>query len=224
MEPLTVDLGPGVRLRPLAAADLPELGRLYASTRHAALRDVPWSEAEKADFLRLQFECQHRQYREQYTGARFDVIERELTERELTERELAERDREERHREERDAPTRARQVIGRLYWSRLGDELRILDVVLAPSERRRGLGTRLLRAIIDRGRREGRRVSSHVDRDSPALGLWVRLGFRLRGDRGVYLLMVHPGGASAGAGSSPACHGLPSSGLVSSLEKRQHLG
>jgi GNAT superfamily N-acetyltransferase len=164
------DLGPGVHLRPISDADLPFLGALYASTREAELRQVPWSETQKAAFLASQFSCQHTYYQVHYPAARFDVIEREG------------------------------RAIGRLYLASLDGvgcgELRIIDVALLPAERGRGIGTRLLRAIITRAESEGRSVSIHVERDNPALALYERLGFRLREDRGVYLFMVHPAGAA----------------------------
>lgn len=167
MRALAADLGPGVHLRPISDADLPFLGALYASTREEELRRVPWSEAQKAAFLASQFDCQHTYYQAHYAGARFDVIERDG------------------------------RAIGRLYFTTLGDELRIIDVALVRAERGRGLGTRLLAAVIARAESEGKSVSIHVERDNPALGLYERLGFRLREDRGVYLFMVHLAGAGS---------------------------
>lgn len=69
-----------------------------------------------------------------------------------------------------------------------------MDIALVPGARRRGIGTRLLRAVLEHARRDGRSVSIHVERDNPALGLYQRLGFQLREDRGVYLFLVHPHG------------------------------
>lgn len=174
MRALAGDLGPGVHLRPISDADLPFLGALYASTREEELRRVPWSEAEKAAFLASQFSCQHTYYQAHYPAARFDVIEREG------------------------------RAIGRLYLAPLGDELRIVDVALVLAERGRGLGTRLLGAVLARAESEGKAVSIHVERGNPALGLYERLGFRLREDRGVYLFMVHPAGAASDGRSRAA--------------------
>lgn len=166
MESLAVDLGPGLGLRPIQDSDLPFLASLYASTRERELAPVPWTEPEKQAFLSFQFNCQHQHYQQSYSGARFDIVERDA------------------------------EPIGRLYLAPLEGELRIMDIALVPGAQRRGIGTRLLRAVLERARREGKVVTIHVERDNPALALYERLGFQLREDRGVYLFLVH----------SPASH------------------
>jgi ribosomal protein S18 acetylase RimI-like enzyme len=162
MEALNAELGPGVRLRPMTPEDLPFLAELYASTRERELAPVMWTAAEKAAFLSFQFHCQHQHYQQNYTDARFDVIESQA------------------------------EPIGRLYLASLGEDLRIIDIALIPGAQRRGLGTRLLQAVIERARSEGKSVSIHVERDNPALALYQRLGFEQCEDRGVYLFLVHP--------------------------------
>lgn len=68
--------------------------------------------------------------------------------------------------------------VGRLWTARLGDdELRVVDIALAPAHRGRGLGTALLEGVIADARREGRRVTLRVARDNPALRLYLRRGF-----------------------------------------------
>lgn len=176
---LAEDLGPGIDLRPIADADLPFLAELYASTREEELSQTRWTEPEKAAFLASQFNAQHTYYQAHYSAARFDLIEREG------------------------------RAIGRLYLAPLGGELRIVDVALLPGERRRGLGTRLLRAIITRAESEGRSVSIHVERGNPALGLYERLGFRLREERGVYLFLVHPAGEPHSSAAAPLEQSAP---------------
>lgn len=157
-----MELGPGLCLRPIRDNDLPFLASLYASTRERELEPVPWTEAEKQAFLSFQFNCQHQHYQQHYSGARFDIIERDA------------------------------EPIGRLYLAPLAGELRIMDIALVPGARRRGIGTRLLQAVLERARSEGSEVTIHVERDNPALALYQRLGFQLREDRGVYLFLVHP--------------------------------
>jgi ribosomal protein S18 acetylase RimI-like enzyme len=152
----------GLRLRPMVPDDQSFLLELYASTRELELAPVPWSADEKAAFLSFQFQCQHQHYQQHYAGARFDIVESEG------------------------------ERIGRLYLAELGDELRIMDIALVPGARRRGIGTRLLQAVLARAQRQGRSVSIHVERDNPALALYQRLGFQRSEDRGVYLFLVHP--------------------------------
>lgn len=148
-----------VTLRPITDDDLPFLNDVYASTRQEELAPVPWSEAEKEAFLRMQFDAQHRHYAEHYPNASFDVI--------LVDGAAA----------------------GRLYVDRRETEIRIVDIALLPAFRQRGIGTRLLTGLLDEGARSGRPVGIHVERFNPALRLYQRLGFVPIEDREVYLLM-----------------------------------
>ena len=152
-------LPPGVTLRPVGSTDRGFLLRLYASTREEELAQVPWSEAERAAFLLQQFEAQDRHYREHYRGASFDVVER------------------------------GGVPVGRLYVARWPDEIRIMELSLLPEHRGAGIGTRLVRAILDEAAREGKRTSVHVEQLNPARRLYERLGFVPVADRGVYLLL-----------------------------------
>ena len=149
-------------LRPATDADLPFLFRLYASTREEELAVVDWPPAQKEAFLRQQFEAQHAWHREQYPGASFDVVES------------------------------AGDPIGRLYVARWEREVRIVDISLLPAWRSRGIGSRLLAALFAEADAGGKPVSVHVERFNPALRLYERLDFRLREDKGVYLLLQRP--------------------------------
>jgi ribosomal protein S18 acetylase RimI-like enzyme len=153
------DLPSGITLRPVSSSDRDFLLHVYASTREEELAPVPWTEAQKAAFIEQQFEAQDRHYREHYAGASLDVVEWD------------------------GAPA------GRLYVARWSDEIRIIDITLLPEFRGRGIGTRLLRGLLDEAARARRRVSIHVEKHNPALRLYARLGFAPIADRGVYLLM-----------------------------------
>ena len=132
---------------------------MYASTREEELRLVDWSDAQKAAFVRQQFEAQDAYYRENYDPATFDVIEVDG------------------------------EPAGRLYVARWEDEIRIIDIALLPEHRGCGVGTALLRELLDEAAEAGKRLSIHVELNNPAQRLYERLGFAPVEERGVYLLM-----------------------------------
>jgi ribosomal protein S18 acetylase RimI-like enzyme len=148
-----------VVLRPSAEADRAFLKQVYASTRADELALLAWTDEQKAGFIAHQFEAQDAHYRNHYDDAAFDVIEVDG------------------------------EPAGRLYVHRGPSEIRIVDIALAPAFRGRGLGTRLLRALIAEAEDGGRKLSIHVEVNNPARRLYERLGFRRAGEYGVYLLM-----------------------------------
>jgi ribosomal protein S18 acetylase RimI-like enzyme len=80
-------------------------------------------------------------------------------------------------------------AAGRLYVARSPQELRIMDIALLPPYRNRGIGTSLLRDLLEEAAESGRRVTIHVEKFNPARALYERLGFSEAGDLGVYVLM-----------------------------------
>ena len=148
-----------ISFRPIEAEDEAFLCRLYASTRQEELAAVDWSAAQKTEFLEVQFKAQHSYYQEYYPGAAFQII------------------------------LRAGLPVGRLYLDHWPDELRLMDIALIPEQRGHGIGSKILRAILDEGRRLNLPVRIHVECFNPALRLYRRLGFQLIEDKGVYLFM-----------------------------------
>ncbi|MCB1057052.1 MAG: GNAT family N-acetyltransferase [Acidobacteria bacterium] len=148
-----------IERRAITDDDLPFLSRLYASTREEELAPLPWSDEQKRVFLEQQFNAQHVFYQQQFPDAVFDVL------------------------------LVGGEPAGRLYLVRWTREIRIVDIALLPEFRGRGLGGGLLEGILDEGRREGKKVSIHVERNNPAMHLYRRLGFVDVEDKGVYLLM-----------------------------------
>lgn len=157
---------PEAVLRLAGPADEPFLRQIYAATRAEELAAVPWSDEQKSAFLRQQFDAQDAYYRERYEGATYDVIEVDG------------------------------EAVGRLYVARWEDEIRIMDISLLPEHRGSGVGTSLLRELLDEGEHTGKTVSIHVERHNPALRLYERLGFRPVGEHGVYVLMRADGGGA----------------------------
>jgi ribosomal protein S18 acetylase RimI-like enzyme len=148
-----------VSLRPITPEDDSFLARVYASSRAEELAQTGWSEEQKAEFCRRQFDAQSAYYSVNYSGALFQVIERDG------------------------------RPIGRLYVARWEKEIRIVDITLLPEFRGSGIGTNLLRDLQDEARSAGKSLTIHVERFNPALRLYQRLGFQQVEDKGVYLLM-----------------------------------
>jgi ribosomal protein S18 acetylase RimI-like enzyme len=160
----------GLLLRRIGDEDLPFLAELYASTRREELSAVPWTEEQKAAFLKWQFDCQHEYYRQYYPTCEFLIVERRAGGGE----ELGEGDGE---------------PVGRLYVDRWAEEIRLVDIALMPEHRRRGYGSALLRAVMDEAAAAGLAVTIHVEGNNPAMTLYQRLGFRHVDTNGVYHLM-----------------------------------
>ena len=153
---------PAVALRPARDDDQPFLASVYASTREEELRPVPWSAEQKRAFLAQQFAAQTAHYAEHYDGLTSDVI--------LVDGARA----------------------GRLLVARWAKEIRIVDIALLPQFRGRGIGTALLRPILDEADARGVAAVIHVEQSNPALALYRRLGFAPAGEHGIYFRMERP--------------------------------
>ena len=148
---------PDLQLVAAGDADIDFLDSVYVSVRLDELAVTDWSEDRKQDFLRNQSARQREHYARHYVGAEFLLIRRDD------------------------------QPIGRVFLYRHGNDIRMMDIGLLPPWRRRGIGTRLVRALLDIAGAEGCAVTLHVEPDNPARRLYDRFGFRLIEDRGVYL-------------------------------------
>ena len=135
--------------------DLPFLREVYASTRADELAPLNWSDEQVNAFLSLQFDAQHASYRTHYPDADFLVL------------------------------MLGEDPVGRLYLHSGEAELFVIDIALLPAHRGSGLGTGVLRVVMDEAARTGRPVRLYVDKASPALHLYQRLGFRTIGDHGL---------------------------------------
>ncbi len=139
---------PVITFRPITAQDEPFLISVYASTRAEELAPVPWTPEQKLAFVTQQFRAQHAHYQQHFPDARFEVL-------------LVDG-----------------QPAGRLYVRRTVEAISIVDITLLPPHRGGGLGTRLLRELLDEGARSGKPVRIHVEHFNRALRLYERLGFR----------------------------------------------
>ena len=151
-----------VELRPVRETDREFLIAVYGSTREEELRPLSWSEEQKAAFIAMQFEAQQKHWGEVYPEASRDVV------------------------------IVSGEPAGRLYVNRGEKEIRIVDIAVLSPFRNKGVGEGLLRSIFEEGDASGRPVTIHVERHNPAMSLYERLGFTMKEDKGVYLLMSRP--------------------------------
>jgi ribosomal protein S18 acetylase RimI-like enzyme len=153
----------GLSYRWITDDDLPFLAELYASTRREEVAQTPWSEEQREEFLRWQFENQHQHYQQYYPDCELLVVEKEALGR--------------------------REAIGRLYVDRWEKEIRLVDIALLPEHRGAGLGRKILELLLEEGRETSLPVSIHVEYNNPALRLYKRLGFHHVDSNGIYYLM-----------------------------------
>ena len=69
------------------------------------------------------------------------------------------------------------------------DEIRIVDVGLLPENCNQGIGTAIVKAILDEASEAGKPVRLHVEHFNRAQRLYERLGFLPIGSSGVHVEM-----------------------------------
>ncbi|SDR22762.1 Ribosomal protein S18 acetylase RimI [Rhizobiales bacterium GAS113] len=98
--------------------------------------------------MRFQYRAQTVSYRAEFPAARFDIIEL------------------------------SGEPIGRIIVDRPGGMLHIVDQAIAPEWRNRGIGTAIMRALMDEAQTAGLPVRLEVSSaNDPSLRLYQRLGF-----------------------------------------------
>src|ERR671938_1535458 len=110
---------PPVTLRPVRPEDGEFLLEVYASTRADELAQIPWGEAQREAFLRMQLAARDRSYRMYYQGLEDRVI------------------------------LYGDRPAGRLLVVRGSEEFRLADVALLPEYRGRGTGTALVKELME---------------------------------------------------------------------------
>src|ERR1041385_9344374 len=148
-----------ITLRPVGADDHEFLVEVYASTRAEELALVPWSSEQQQAFIRSQFAAQQDYYAQKYPAANHDIIVSD------------------------------NRQVGRLYVARLDHEIRIVDITVLPAERNAGIGSYLLKQLLDEADRTGKVTRIYVENFNPSLALFKKLGFSPTEDDAVYLLM-----------------------------------
>jgi GNAT superfamily N-acetyltransferase len=152
-------------LRPAGPEDDAFLFALYASTRAEELDAWGLAGPQREAFLRMQYLAQQQHYRAQLPRADHRII------------------------------LVGGAPAGRLLVDRREGELRLADIALLPEHRGRGLGTALVRALLQEAQAAGKPVRLHALQGSRAAALYARLGFAAGGTDGPYVLMEWRPGA-----------------------------
>jgi ribosomal protein S18 acetylase RimI-like enzyme len=139
-----------ITLRPATNDDLPLLAHLYAGFRNTEMLLVPWSASEKQAFFDDQFRLQHSHLVRHFRRADFWIV--------------------------CDADS---APLGRFYLDRSAREWRLVDILLAPAARCRGIGTALVRWAQAYAADTGASgIALHVAINNPrAYALYTRMGF-----------------------------------------------
>jgi GNAT superfamily N-acetyltransferase len=123
------------------------------------LRGLGWLAEQQDAFIRMQFDAQARHYRESFPDAIYTVI--------CVDGEPA----------------------GRLIVNRTDDQILIVDIALLPEFRRIGIGSGLVRRLLEQADAGRLPVRCHALHDSTARRFWEHAGFAAQGSDGVYLAM-----------------------------------
>jgi GNAT superfamily N-acetyltransferase len=148
-----------IGLRPAVAADEPFLYRVYASTRKEEIQLFDWNDDQKTAFLTMQFGAQRLSYRQSFPGWGYDII------------------------------SIGDQPVGRFFVHRGADAIRVVDLGLLPEYRSQGIGSALLKAVLEEADEAGMPIRLHAESFNRAMKLYERLGFRAVGTGGIHVEM-----------------------------------
>lgn len=148
-----------ITLRPVTADDEPFLFAVYAGTRRDEIMAWGWSAQQQDAFLRMQFNAQHQSYRMQYPSAAHQLI------------------------------LLNDESVGRLIVVRSKSDILLADIALLPEYRNRGIGSKLIRELLDEAAGKGLPVVLQVLKTNPAVNLYERLGFVKTGESELHFQM-----------------------------------
>jgi ribosomal protein S18 acetylase RimI-like enzyme len=149
-------------LRPVVPGDEQFLYEVYASMRRDELAQVPWDEAQLKAFLKMQLGARDQSYRMHYP---------ELDDRIILINE---------------------RPAGRLIVVRRDEEIRLADVALLPEYRASGIGSKLIKDLMDEARSSNRPIRLQVEKpNAGARRLYERLGFNTTGENLTHFQMEY---------------------------------
>jgi len=152
-------INPGINLRSVQAEDFEFLLEVYAATRRDEMGMVPWDDEQRRAFLASQFTAQQEHYRKTYPHAQHQIV------------------------------LLGEEMAGRIYVARLDEEIRIIDLIILPVYRGRGIGGQLITRLQSEGSEAKKPLRVYVESFNPALSFFEKRGFKQIGEHGFHLLM-----------------------------------
>jgi len=148
-----------ISFRAVTPEDEEFLLELFKSSRGDDLRGLGWSEDGISEFLEMQYEARQRFHQNDYLNATDEIV--------LLDGKPA----------------------GHLSIERRDDEIRCVDIALAPESRRAGIGTLLIRKLQDEARSANKPLRLQLIRFNRAVTLLERLGFVRTSETGTHFQM-----------------------------------
>lgn len=150
-----------ITLRAATGEDEEFLLQLFAGTRREEIAALGANTAAAQSFIEMQFKVQRQSYNACYPAAENQIIVID------------------------DEP------IGRMLVDRTGDAIVLVDIALLENYRDRGIGSLLIRQLIDEAVARQKHVRLAVYKFNPAFRLYQRLGFVVTAEEGLYLKMEY---------------------------------
>lgn len=145
---------PKIAFRVIHDADRDFLFSLFAAAREWEFEHTAWKDDEKAAFLKRQFDIRTQAYQMNYLGASHRIITLDDTD------------------------------IGQLILDRRDDYMLIVDFVITPDFQGKGIGSDILKSLINEAHGGKVPIRLHVEKNNPALHLYLRHGFKVEGEQG----------------------------------------
>ncbi len=150
---------PSISLRSVEAADESLLLDLYRSTREQELALVPWTEEQKNSFVRMQFIAQRAHYEAANPEAEHFIVIYQS------------------------------EAVGRLWIVNSANQIKILDLTVAPAQRNKGIGEQLMTFLLAEAGKKRKSVEVFVETFNPSQSFFGRLGFHAVETQGIHALL-----------------------------------
>jgi ribosomal protein S18 acetylase RimI-like enzyme len=139
-----------ITLRPSVPQDRTFLYEVYFSQRAPEFAVLPFSEEQKRELVRMQFEAQLSSYSARFPDSRYEIVMLDG------------------------------QPAGRIWVARQADEFRVVDVVILPHLQNAGIGTTLMQRLQAEAQQARLPIRATVSRTNPgSLRFHLRLGFKV---------------------------------------------